>query len=317
MQLAAGRRTKRSTYRGWPAVALETDECVVTIVSALGGKIASLIDRRTGREFLVQPKAARFAEPAPGAKFVDSDPFGFDDMFPTVLEGNAATDQGRALFLPDHGEVWSRRWQEAEFSGDALTLTIDCHSVPCRFTKRCTMPDARTLRIDYVVTNLSNETFDALWAAHPLIACADAVSIDLPPGEVISVHNGSEHYGDHGMRSRWKPRSLPAAKPGQAPRAHKFYAAQPDQARTVALRFPRTHERIGLRVESAAPIYFGLWHEERQDGTRVLAPEHCTGGFDRPDLSKHYGQPCHFGPREEKRWSLQVDIHPATTHPTP
>lgn len=314
MQITAGGKTKRGDYRGWPAVVLETDDCTVTIVPALGGKIASLRDRKTGREFLVQPSALPYPQPAAGVKFVDSDPFGIDDMFPTVLAGPGVTDTGRALFFPDHGEVWSQHWREVEVTDEAVTLAIECHSVPCRLTKRCSMPDARTLRIDYLAQNLSDESFDALWAAHPLVACADAVSIDLPPGEVISVHNGCEHYGDHGMRSRWKPRSLPAARRGQAPRAHKFYAAQPNQARTVALRFPRTHERIGLHVDSPAPFYFGLWHEEREDGTRILAPEHCTGGFDRPDLARHYGQPCHFGPHEEKPWRLEVDIHPGPAH---
>ena len=311
MPLATEGKTTRGVYRGWPANLLGTEECLVTIVPALGGKIASLLDRRTGREFLVQPSAATVREPAPGVKFVDCDPFGIDDMFPTVLAGPGATVAGRALQFPDHGEVWSKRWREIEATEEAVTLAIDCHSVPCRLTKRCTMADARTLRVDYFVENRSTETFDALWAAHPLLACSDAVSIDLPPGEIVSVHNGSEHYGDHGMRSRWKPRSLPAARRGQPPRAHKFYAAQPNQAREVALRFPRSHERIAFRVESAEPIYFGLWHEERADGTRILAPEHCTGGFDRPDLARHYGQPCRFAAHETKRWRLEIDLHPA------
>ena len=314
MQVSAEGRTTRGNYRGWSAVLLETDECVVTIVPALGGKIASLLDRRTGREFFVQPTAQTCPEPEAGVLFVDSDPFGFDDMFPTVLAGSGETDAGRALSLPDHGEVWSKRWREVETLDDAVTIAVDCQTVPCRLTKRCSMADARTLRVDYLAQNRSDESFGALWAAHPLIACQDPVSIDLPPGEVISVHNGSEHYGDHGMRSRWKPRSLPAAKRGQSPRAHKFYAAQPNQARTVSLHFPRTHERIQLRMESSAPIYFGLWHEERQDGTRILTPEHCTGGFDRPDLARHYGQPCHFGPHEEKRWRLEIAIHPQAGH---
>ena len=78
-----------------------------------------------------------------------------------------------------------------------------------------------------------------------------------------------------------------------------------------ALRFPRSHERIAFRVESAEPIYFGLWHEERADGTRILAPEHCTGGFDRPDLARHYGQPCRFAAHETKRRRLEIDLHPA------
>jgi Galactose mutarotase and related enzymes len=310
MQVAADRKITRCTYRGWPAVALESAECVVTIVPALGGKIASLVDRRTRREFLVQPQASPLCEPARNAKFVASDPFGFDDMFPTILEWRGATDQGCALIMPDHGEVWSRRWTETEISEDALTLSIDCESVPCRLTKRCTMRDTRTLRVDYVAQNRSDESFPALWAAHPLIACPDAVTIDLPPGDVISAHNGSRDYGDHGTRSRWTTRTLEPAKFGQPPSAHKFYAAQPNQVRTAEFRFPQTNERIGLNIESAAPIYFGLWHEERENGTRVLAPEHCTGGFDRPDLARQHGQPCHFGPREEKRWTLTLDIHP-------
>jgi hypothetical protein len=163
------------------------------------------------------------------------------------------------------------------------------------------------------VTNLSNAGHDALWAAHPLFACSDAVDLDLPPGDVISTL-ASTRYGPAGTRSRWQPLRLPPAQPGQPAVAHKFYAAAPDQVREVSLHFPNDGERLTLRFRSDEPAYFGLWQEERTDGTRVLAPESCTGGFDRPDLARQHGQPSRFAPWQEKRWRLELELgaFPAT-----
>jgi galactose mutarotase-like enzyme len=309
MPQTAGGPIRTADYRGWPSLRLESDELLVTLVPNLGGKIASLRARRSGREFLVQPVANPLAPPRPGVKFVDSDPFGLDDMFPTVAECRTETDGGRALLLPDHGEVWSRAWS-CELAGDTVTLSIDCRSVPCRLTKRCLLAAPNLLRLEYQAENLSTETFDALWAAHPLLDCTEAVELDLPPGEVISVCAGSGLYGNHGTRSAWKPLVLPPARPGQPTQAHKFYAARADQVRHAGLRFPATQEQLVLRLESSAPTYFGLWHEELADGTRILAPEPCTGGFDRPDFARQHGQSCHFGPHEKKQWTLELEVGP-------
>jgi hypothetical protein len=307
MQITAVGRILPGRYRGWPAWILETGECQVILVPSLGGKIASLTARRSGREFLAQPAADPVMPAGATPRFVDSDPFGFDDMFPTILAGNTTNDAGELLAFADHGEAWSREWR-AQQEENAVVLTLDCHSVPFRISKRCSMADARTLYLDYTVTNLSNVGHDVLWAAHPLIACSDAIRVELPPGEVVSVCDGSALYGDRGMRSRWQPLVLPAALTGQPEAAHKFYCALQDQVRETVIHFTGSGERLALRFVSHEPAYFGLWHEERPDGARIIAPEPCTGGFDRPDLARHHGQPSHFGPRQEKSWRIEIEI---------
>ena len=168
-------------FRGWPAHILQSDECAITIVPALGGKIASIVHQRTGREFLAQPEADPVVRPAVGGRFVQSDPFGFDDMFPTILAGQMMLGEQQAIVLPDHGEVWSREWQH-ERVDEAVLLSIEGLSLPYRLAKRCSLAGARTLRIDYTLTNLSPFGYDVIWAAHPLIDCSDAVEFDLPPG---------------------------------------------------------------------------------------------------------------------------------------
>ena len=192
MHLPAAGEIVAGTFRGWPAHILQSEECAVTIVPALGGKIASIVHHRTGREFLAQPAADPVSPPEVDGRFVESDPFGFDDMFPTILAGPMTLDNGQTVRLPDHGEVWSRAWKH-ERSNDAVRLTVDGCALPYRLSKSRALADPRTLGIDYTLTTLASCGFQAIWAAHPLRDCAAAVEIELPQGEVVSVCDGSEH----------------------------------------------------------------------------------------------------------------------------
>jgi galactose mutarotase-like enzyme len=307
MRLPAAGEIVAGSFRGWPAHILQSEECAVTIVPELGGKIASIVHHRTGREFLAQPVADPVAPLEVDGRFVENDPFGFDDMFPTILAGPMTLDNGQTITLPDHGEVWSRAWKH-ERSNDAVRLTLDGSVLPYRLSKSCALSAPRTLGIDYTLTNLAAFGYDAIWAAHPLIDCADAVEIELPPGEVVSVCDGSQHYGNRGDRSRWQALALGRTAAGQRAQGHKFYVAKPNQVRESAVRFPLSRERIAIRFQSREPSYFGLWHEERPDGARIIAPEPCTGGFDRPDLARRGGQTCHLAARETKRWRLELEI---------
>ena len=59
-------------------------------------------------------------------------------------------------------------------------------------------------------------------------------------------------------------------------------------------------DRMNLKRRKA---FYGDWWDK--------AAQWRTGGFDRPDLARHYGQPCRLAAHETKRWRLEIDLHPA------
>src|SRR5512137_2831249 len=102
----------RDSWYGSPAWRLEDDALRIIVVPEAGGKIVSLLDRRTGYEWLIQPAHANpFRLLPPGSVYNDEQVGGWDEMLPTILAGpdpEPGPYEGAAL--PDHGELWTMVW---------------------------------------------------------------------------------------------------------------------------------------------------------------------------------------------------------------
>ena len=71
-----------TSWHGIRAWKLEDDILSVVVVPDLGAKIASIYDKKAGREWLLGP--IRAVRPAPyAANYIDYDVSGWDEMFPT------------------------------------------------------------------------------------------------------------------------------------------------------------------------------------------------------------------------------------------
>ena len=74
-----------STWQGLDAWTLASPDLRVVTIPSLGAKLVSLLDRRSGREWLVTA-ADRPLQPVPyGALFHEQDMSGWDEMFPTIV----------------------------------------------------------------------------------------------------------------------------------------------------------------------------------------------------------------------------------------
>lgn len=120
---------------------------------AFGARVTSLVDRRTGRDWLVPGPAVE------GGTYGAAEARGWDECFPTV----APCEHPAWGPLRDHGELWSRPWRA---DGDALT----CETPRFRFSRRLTAEGDR-LHADYAVD--CDEPW--MWSQHALLA--------LHPGE--------------------------------------------------------------------------------------------------------------------------------------
>lgn len=145
---------------------LQSPSFALSVIPEFGGKIASLRDRGSGREWLWCNPVLPPREPVYGENYIEGlDSGGWDEIFPTV-----GPCEVRGLGkLPDHGELVGLPWTLEQHSKDELRLSVTGRCAPYRFT-RTIRSTAEGFIFDYELVHLGSTPFPWLWCAHPLIA---------------------------------------------------------------------------------------------------------------------------------------------------
>jgi galactose mutarotase-like enzyme len=174
----------------WPAVILQNDAMRVAVIPEIGGKIISLVSRRTGREWLWKnPYLPLRKPPLDATDFGAFDAGGWDEVFPTVNPCRVPNSAWGNRTLTDHGELWYRPWQIVAANTDSqtgatLTLAVDDPQLPFRFERTLTLAAGMgSLTASYSLVNRSTRPLPFIWAAHPLLA--------IEPGELICLPTGT------------------------------------------------------------------------------------------------------------------------------
>lgn len=151
---------------------LEGDAIRVAVAPEYGARVVSLVDARTGRDWLA---TGGFSENVGAeAEYLAEEAVGWDECFPNIDRFDAPTPWSRRL--RDHGELWGRPWTVTDRAASHLTTHFEHPLFVFTRTLRCT---GRTLVADYLLRNRAAETLPFLWAAHVLIAAR--------PGERMSI----------------------------------------------------------------------------------------------------------------------------------
>lgn len=166
-------------------ITLENGHLVLTIRPDLGGRIESLVDRRTGRTWLWHPDGY---EPAPrtlpvGASFDDTWTGGLDEVFP-----NDAAGRFHGLDLVDHGELWSQAWEVLEASPRRSAMRRACVTVPVVVEKAIDVdPDRPEARLRYRLDHRGDTPLPFLFKLHAAVRVAAGDRLLLPACTVEPV----------------------------------------------------------------------------------------------------------------------------------
>src|SRR5437870_1461875 len=131
-----------TTFKNWPALALENDFVSMILIPQIGGKVVSIKSVVTGREFLWQDNSRPYRIPRYSDGFGNYDASGFDDCFPSIGECPYPEFPWQGIIVPDHGELWCSPWHAEP--GDA-SIYLHTYGVrfPYHFEKWITaLPDA-------------------------------------------------------------------------------------------------------------------------------------------------------------------------------
>lgn len=146
-------------------IQIENENCRALVLE-LGAELKSLVDKKTGKEWMWQADPAFWGKTSPV-------------LFPIVgaLKGNKYQFAGKSYSLPRHGFAREMNFDVRKHEGDRVVLGLGCTGetrllFPFEFDLEVEyILDRTTLRVEYRVKNLSSS--EAMWfslGAHPAFA---------------------------------------------------------------------------------------------------------------------------------------------------
>lgn len=299
---------------------LSNDHLELEILPSLGGKLASLIDRRTGRDWLWHNPYLRPSLPRYGSSYVmTADSGGFDECFPAVAEGPYPTEPWRGVAIPDHGELWGLPW-EVEATEPALRLAVDGVRFPYRFERRMQLdPAAASVTLAYEVTNRAPFPFPFVWSAHPLLAIRPGMQLLIPEDLPLRVFGSSSGtLGELGTPLWWPalgPHDLTRLPGAEAGFAVKLFGPAPTRG-WVGLHDPETATTLRFDFDPHEVPHLGLWLNmggwcplEGREPYYNLGLEPCIGAGDDLELAvRHFRAHGVVPARGAVRWHLRLSL---------
>jgi galactose mutarotase-like enzyme len=244
------RHTQRNTS-GFQIHSLANEAISVSIVPELGGRIVSLRDRISGREWLDGWSPAskrRIWHPTDPANFETGPGAGLDECLPTVLPCKI-----KRRSLPDHGDLWN---QVPEFTADqkgGFFCRWNLKSLPLAFERRVSLR-GNEIRFDYQLENLADTATPFLWAWHPLFSWKPGDQIQskektcLSPGGTETQAWPEPQPGTDLSRALFPKGATPAAKVFLGPLTKGAAAIQSKNGARLSLSWP-----------AALFPYAGIW----------------------------------------------------------
>ena len=304
------------------ALRLENDFLTVEIVWELGGKIAQITDRRTGRRWL--DRHPRLAWQLPGAHELTApdayvrlgDLGGWDEVCPTIASTIYPLPPFAGRRLPDHGECWYRQPDESRY-GQAVEHRWRGEVLPFELRRRCELgPNRPRIVFEYALRSQADAPLALMWSAHPVLRIEPGMRLELPAGTPMNVVSSGSPLGTPGTRFEWPVCAafdLTAVMPN-AGWAVKLFSDPLDPG-TVVLAAP-DGEKLRIAWSSRAAsigLRLGLWLNYggwSGDGGAPLCNigiEPCIGMPDALDqaVAAHTALLLLLG--EERRWAVEVE----------
>lgn len=164
-------------------IQIQSSALLVKVLPEVGGKIAQIRDRHSGRDLLIAPRRPYRTIPVDG-DWLEHDTSGMDDCFPNVARGLYPGSPWRGTYLPDLGEWTHGAWDVHEAGPDKIVLERSGNVLPYFATKVVRFVDEHSLEFSYTVENRGAAHIRYLWSAHPLISTAASFAIEVPRGNL-------------------------------------------------------------------------------------------------------------------------------------
>jgi hypothetical protein len=305
-----------SSYKNKSSIVLENTKIRAEFLPEQGSKMASLFNKETGYEYLIQRPDKIYRDQPFDGTFVDGECSGYDDMFPTIDICEYETDPWKGVKMADHGEVWALPWAHTH-NDISLNMSVKGVRFPYELEKNISFVSEDTLRLDYTLTNPGTFDFEFLWAGHLMINIEEGTVVKVPDDcrEAVTVlTNGEGNFGDINNWPLFKDKNginyrADLCRPKVVKGFEKYYFNNKLTDGWCELKYPdnKTKLKISFPVETVP--YLGiLMNEGGWDDLYNIIIEPCTICYDRPDVAKKYGQLSKIAALGKYKWYVEIKI---------
>ncbi len=138
------------SLNGLKHLLISNDKVEAVFLPQLGSKMISLINKKSGTQFLLenQDKNKVYRKAFHGADYSLYDASGFDECFPTIEAAELIVENGRnrtkKIRYPDHGELWSKEWNY-ELTEASIFFSTDGINAGYNIRKIITLEENRVI----------------------------------------------------------------------------------------------------------------------------------------------------------------------------
>ena len=160
---------------GVPLVRLESDFLRADIAPSVGGRIVSLFNKGSGREFLWRNSKLKLERLPPASEYDPNFYGGIDELLP-----NDIPEVLNGIDCPDHGELWTTPLEWDSVSGK-LVLRGVLPKFGLGYQREMFLdPKTPHLEFAYRISNLTTEPRSFLWKLHAALAVGPGDLIECP-----------------------------------------------------------------------------------------------------------------------------------------
>ena len=314
----------QSTVEGFSSLSVQTGVMELSIIPELGGKVNSLRDTRTGREWLWRHPRFPYKQVPHGSSYTAaSDTGGWDECFPSVAQCEYPSAPWQGAAIQDHGELWS---QVAEFEineqAHKITLLTRWHGIalPYTFIRVITLNENSSIvHVDYEVVNNADQPIAYVWCIHPLLAIEPGMELRLPssahfnvggsiPQNLVSPDKKLQYpFAASGLNFP----TLPETTAGRAIKIWSDPLPENEGWATMRARDGEFQMRwdVSLLPQGAAWMNFGALGMDGGSPYFNLGIEPCIGGQDSLNNAVNlYNLFERLQPHGTKNWWLEIEL---------
>ena len=173
-----------SSLDGLRTIEIENRFLRVVVLPAAGGRIWQITYKPLAEDLLWNNSRVPPAEHPLHTSYDEVWSGGWDDLFPN--------DEAGELFgksYPDHGELWTGRWDAEPFErAEEVGIYLRFKTPISDFLVERTLTlqsESRTLEIQYRFTNEGHNRFPCLWKLHPAFSVSVNHRVDFPAMTVV------------------------------------------------------------------------------------------------------------------------------------
>lgn len=292
----------KSNYKDRPAIVVNSDSLVATILPEDGAKIASLRVKKSGKELLAVKKEEKYKVLTYEGDYVLSECSGFDDMFPTVDPYTPEEGVYQGITYPDHGET-CRIAYEVSPCGDGVLLQAKSRLFPISYEKKIQPAEDGGIDILYRICNYGETAFPYVWAGHIMLQGEDGAKVIVPFTEdTITEMMFAEGENSESDLSK---DSLTGYKPGVGT-TYKFYYLEQMKEGCFGLSYP-DGSRLLFEVNAEKLPYLGVWlNNGKFQDLYSIALEPCTVPYDAPDRAASRGYRSVIPAKDKLEFSIHI-----------